>query len=70
MFTNEQRYIGANTTRLQTDIHTTGELMTRIEDEGRRLKLIGSARTDSDDMSVMMMGRMYKYMHLNISMSV
>jgi hypothetical protein len=70
MFSKEQRCKSANTTRLQTDRHTTGELMTGIKDEGRRLKLIGSARTDSDDMSVMMMGRMYKYMHLNISMSV
>ena len=56
MFNKEQRCIGANTTRLQTDIQTTGELMTRIKDEGRRLKQIGSARTDSDDVSVMMMG--------------
>ena len=70
MFNKEQRCIGANTTRLQTDVHTTGELMTRVEDEGRRLKQIGSGETDSEDVSVMMMGRMYSYMHLHISMSV
>ena len=70
MFSKEQRCKSANTTRLQTDIHTTGELMTRIEDEGRRLKQIGSARTDSDDVSVMMMDGMYMYMRLHISMSV
>jgi hypothetical protein len=40
MFSKEQRCKSANTTRLQTDRHTTGELMTGIKDEGRRLKLI------------------------------
>ena len=70
MFDKEQRYIGANTTRLRTDIHTTEELIKRIEDEGRRLKQIGSARTDSDDVSVMMMDGIYMYMRLRISMSV
>jgi hypothetical protein len=34
MFNKEQRYLGANTTRLQTDKHTTGELIKRTEVEG------------------------------------
>ena len=41
MFSKEQRCIGANTIRLLTDIQTTGELMTRIKHEERRLKQIG-----------------------------
>jgi hypothetical protein len=45
-----------------TSNHTT--------EQQRRLKHTDIAGTNSDDVSVMMMGRMYMYMHLNISMSV
>jgi hypothetical protein len=45
-----------------TSNHTT--------EQQRRLKHTDIAGTNSDDVSVMMMGRMYMYRHLNISMSV